>query len=1040
MKHTSLVAFAATMFMVFSPVSGYTLGTYTVTNTNDSGAGSLRNGIDTLNSSPAGSYVLNFAIPAGSTISVSGTTLATIDSNPISVTNDSGGTITISTDIPGDPVFRADASITFGGASALNILANVPNSWAYAIASDTSNLLIGSISNRMNVSAQAGKNSAFGLYSDEDITITGGMAGTISATAGTHTAVGIQSGGTLNGGTLAMPLVISGNVSATANGLAVAVASVDAMNLKVTGTLSGVDTSGGGAGYAIRAGASDGAGGWTAGVADNAITLGTGANLVGIVDLGSGNNTLTVVGSGSASNTFLGVTSLVAGDGTTSTNWTLNPSAANASSFGSLTINANAALSINEYVTILGNTVNNGSLTFDIATTKTYSGIISGSGSVTKAGPGILYLRGDNTYTGGTSLTGGILDIVSDANLGAPSGTLTFSGGTLRTSAPLTMGRAITVNAGGGTLDNAGNALTLNGSISGSGPFALTGSGTVTMAGNGSGYSGSATLLSGRLDMTPTGSLGGTLTVNPLATLGGRGTLGNLTNNGLVSPGGSIGTLNVSGNYVQGARAVYFDEIDPSGRGDLLNVSGTAQLIGGLLVVSAPIVYYPTGALWPVITAAGGQTGGFASVVQDFPSSVLHFQPVSTASGTTLVAMRTPYAAFATNGRAASVGQGLTKGAFNATGALTNIILAFDLASASTIANSLNQMHPEPYDAYTQSGFDSGRMITAAIQGRLNTLRTGEALAAFSSPFDSTPAQDDVFNALTQSPPLSAPLDAEHRMGVFLQPFGMTARQGSTGGRTAYGYTCWGMLGGLDFALSRNFVAGLFGSYADRNLALAAPASDTGRASTTSLGGYASYFGERWFAESSLRFGLDAYNAKRTVSSPIGSSRVSASWSGWNTSANVGTGYSWHAAGWVFGPVGALEFSCIAQDGYGESGAGPLGLKVHPRADASLHSSLGVKIARPMEFAKSRFIPEVRMSWGHEWLNGSRDIVANLQGYENTGFTTKTVPPASDWAAVSAALTIQCTNRFSLTVRASTDLFRPEYQTVAGSLGLRYTF
>ena len=61
---------------------------------------------------------------------------------------------------------------------------------------------------------------------------------------------------------------------------------------------------------------------------------------------------------------------------------------------------------------------------------------------------------------------------------------------------------------------------------------------------------------------------------------------------------------------------------------------------------------------------------------------------------------------------------------------------------------------------------------------------------------------------------------------------------------------------------------GFFGGYANRSLALSAPASDNGRAETVSLGGYGSYFTDRWFVEGSLRAGLDSYHARRTVASP----------------------------------------------------------------------------------------------------------------------------------------------------------------------------
>ena len=66
--------------------------------------------------------------------------------------------------------------------------------------------------------------------------------------------------------------------------------------------------------------------------------------------------------------------------------------------------------------TLLGNTaslqgdiLNNANVTFDQPTNGTYAGTMSGIGSLTKTGTGTLILSGTNTYAGGTTVSGGIL-------------------------------------------------------------------------------------------------------------------------------------------------------------------------------------------------------------------------------------------------------------------------------------------------------------------------------------------------------------------------------------------------------------------------------------------------------------------------------------------------------------------------------------------------------------------------------------------------------------------------------------------------------
>lgn len=58
---------------------------------------------------------------------------------------------------------------------------------------------------------------------------------------------------------------------------------------------------------------------------------------------------------------------------------------------------------------------NNGTLIFNRSNASTYSGIVSGSGALTKVGSGTLTLSGSNTFTGTTSIQQGVLAITNTA-------------------------------------------------------------------------------------------------------------------------------------------------------------------------------------------------------------------------------------------------------------------------------------------------------------------------------------------------------------------------------------------------------------------------------------------------------------------------------------------------------------------------------------------------------------------------------------------------------------------------------------------------
>ena len=117
------------------------------------------------------------------------------------------------------------------------------------------------------------------------------------------------------------------------------------------------------------------------------------------------------------------------------------------------------------------------------------SGVISDFGggySLTKAGAGWLTLTGANTYSGGTILSAGILNIgTSDAALG--SGALTVTGNSSLNTAngggARNLANAVVLSSGTLTLNSGYANLTLSGNISGAGNIAQASNGNVFFSG-----------------------------------------------------------------------------------------------------------------------------------------------------------------------------------------------------------------------------------------------------------------------------------------------------------------------------------------------------------------------------------------------------------------------------------------------------------------------------------------------------------------------------------------------------------------------------
>ncbi len=132
----------------------------------------------------------------------------------------------------------------------------------------------------------------------------------------------------------------------------------------------------------------------------------------------------------------------------------------------------------------------------------TFSGIISGSGGLTKTGSGIFTLSGANTYTGATTisngtLTLGVANVIADTSAVTVGAGATFNlnsksetVGSLAGAGSVLLGTA-TLNAG---TDDSSTAF--SGAISGTGAFVKSGFGTLTLSGANT-FSGTVTLNAG---------------------------------------------------------------------------------------------------------------------------------------------------------------------------------------------------------------------------------------------------------------------------------------------------------------------------------------------------------------------------------------------------------------------------------------------------------------------------------------------------------------------------------------------------------------
>ncbi|HEX3656976.1 MAG TPA: autotransporter-associated beta strand repeat-containing protein, partial [Pirellulales bacterium] len=201
------------------------------------------------------------------------------------------------------------------------------------------------------------------------------------------------------------------------------------------------------------------------------------------------------------------------------------------------------------------------------AITNTAGSGISGSGTLNATGAGILALDdtlNPNTFTGGSVINGGTVQIFTSTSLGDVSGTATINAATLEAAANITTARNFALGSGTSAIKvDSGMTYTINGTLAdGAGPGTLNvaGPGTLALTGNNT-YSGGTSVSGGMLQLdNATGSASGTGGV----TLSGTGilstTLGNtIAGNLAVGTGTSVVAGGTGTLAVNGAGGMIFD-------------------------------------------------------------------------------------------------------------------------------------------------------------------------------------------------------------------------------------------------------------------------------------------------------------------------------------------------------------------------------------------------------------------------------------------------------------------------------------------------
>jgi outer membrane autotransporter protein len=645
--------------------------------------------------------------------------------------------------------------------------------------------------------------------------------------------------------------------------------------------------------------------------------------------------------------------------------------------------------------------------------TFTNSGTVSGgNGGASGGGPN----RGAEGM-GGVGIAGANLTIINSGTIsGGLSGdtltranAITFTGGVnileLRAGSSF-VGKVVAASTAdtlrlGGSTSASFDLFTISdiGPNRGFGNFEKTGSSTWTLTGT-STVAGQWTVNGGTLLLANSQLPGNAFTVNSGAMLGGTGRVGTLVVNGggTLALGNVISTIQVNGNYTQGAGSFYQVAVNAAGENSRLHVSGTATLNGGTVQVVAASGTYAPSTTYPIVNAIGGLSGTFSNVSSNFAFLT---PSLSYDANNVFLTLTTNFTNNSPNPTQTTVGTTLNGIGGSATGDMLTVLTALSLLNPTQAEYAIRSISGQ-----NLSGFSTTMVQTA--QMFMNNLASQAGSAGGGNRVMMAEACDVTCDATNPA-----------QWGAWGGAVGGLGTIGAGQSVGAVTYNAGGFAAGLDRRFGPSFLAGVTVGFATGTQWVSG-FDGKGTSDTLQVGLYGSFTRDRFYLDGLLGYGY-AYNQSwRNIVIPGLQPRMAMGQAGANQFfGQLETGYRVDIGGGptqaYVTPFARLQGYTATQNAYTETGAQSLNLSVAGVTTNSLRSVLGAVVGANMNVGwRSPIAGQLRLGWSHEYGNVDRPVTSSFVGVSSLPFTTFGVSPQRDGVLMGLSLNTDVADATSL--------------------------
>lgn len=542
-----------------------------------------------------------------------------------------------------------------------------------------------------------------------------------------------------------------------------------------------------------------------------------------------------------------------------------------------------------------------------------------------------------------------------------------------------------------------------------------TGTGTTILDGLHS-YTGATTVSAGTLRID--GSIDSAVTVGAGGRLGGTGIVFNdVSVAGMLAPGNSIGTLEISGDLGFAAGAVYEVEVDDAGQSDRTEVAGTATLTGATVRVRPATGSYATATEYTILTAIAPIATTFDGAVSDsaFLNPSLRYEPNSVVLR--LERNDTLFQSVAAGGNQGGPAAALDSVGAGATGDVATLIDNLTPLSAGAAQQAFAQLSgaslaaPSTVQVQTMTRFGSAVHTASLIQSGGANAPAGDQSFALGGSGDAgllalsgaTAAEmPEIGRALGRSMPALrvAPAADGRAPGLWASGFGFGGRVHGDANGPGYTHRTGGALVGMDWLAGEATLVGVALGYSRSRIDQSDSPDETGVGSAQAglhTLWHPDGFDRRLAIDGALTVGRSDYRSERHIAFGAIDRTAIAEREGWDAAMRAGASYRIDRGDWQVTPGATLTVARTQQDAYTETGAGAANLSVSESVTVSTRSRLGLEVGRQFEGEDGmRWRPGASIGWRHEFGAAGRGQDVALAGVPDAGFRSTGPSTARD--------------------------------------------